>query len=270
MDKSVLPTTQEIQKFWEDGYYFSRRIFTDEELDAAILAQDAFYASPPVWPFSKRKPGGWKPGDDPRLRKNDYACLLVPQLRSIACHPMVGKIAAMLVGEKVRLWHDQLSYKAADDSSGFTTMGWHNDRGYWRACSAVNMVSAWIPFQATTKDSGPITFMRGSLKWEGNEGLDFFSTDLPGLEKRIVDHGHQRVAVPALLERGCVSFHHSLTIHCSGPNVSAKPRRALAVHMQPESNRAVEGHFHFNKLLGANGKEIDYQNPVFFPPLGEP
>lgn len=44
-------------------------------------------------------------------------------------------------------------------------------------------------------------------------------------------------ALPLLMRRGQVSFHHCRTVHGSGPNTSARPRRSLAIHLQPGDNR---------------------------------
>jgi len=268
LDNALLPSSEEIEAFRADGFYFSRRIFTDDELDRAIQAQDRFYEAPPNWPYAKRRPGGWKKGDAGKLRKSDYTSLMVPELMNLVLKPILGKIAARLMGERMRLWHDQLSYKEAGDSGDETVMGWHNDRGYWLACSSTEMISAWIPFTDLSEAMGPITFLRGSHRWEGNDNLDFFSRDLPALEKKILHHGNPLDRVPARLRRGEVSFHHCRTLHCSTANRSDRPRRALAVHMQPVSNRPVDGFFHFNKLLAGSGGKVDFADPKFFPLLG--
>ena len=40
-----------------------------------------------------------------------------------------------------------------------------------------------------------------------------------------------------VLPRGSVTFHHCGTVHGSGPNRSAAPRRSMAIHLQPADNR---------------------------------
>jgi ectoine hydroxylase-related dioxygenase (phytanoyl-CoA dioxygenase family) len=78
------------------------------------------------------------------------------------------------------------------------------------------------------------------------------------------------------LPKGHVSVHHCRTIHGSGPNLSDRPRRAIAVHMQDEANhyrryyvRGEKLAVHDNDRLcrQING-EPDYRDPVFCPPLG--
>jgi ectoine hydroxylase-related dioxygenase (phytanoyl-CoA dioxygenase family) len=147
-------------------------------------------------------------------------------------------------------------------------MGWHNDHQYWSACSAQNMISAWIPFEDMEIEMGPIMYLEGSHQWQAIEGMDFFSTDLNQLEEKISRAGHSLKKVPVVLKRGQVSFHHARTLHGSGSNRSAKSRRALAVHMQPVSNRPVPGKFHLAKVLNSELGPVDYAHPLLFPLLG--
>ena len=46
---------------------------------------------------------------------------------------------------------------------------------------------------------------------------------------------------PALLRPGGVSFHHCLTYHGSGPNLSGRPRRSFALHMRTQHSAPVDG-----------------------------
>ena len=85
------------------------------------------------------------------------------------------------------------------------------------------------------------------------------------------------VKIPVELLKGEVSFHHCLTIHGSGPNLSNAPRRSIAVHLQNGANRYQDytfpdgrkGHHDLDDLVErtANG-EPDYADPVFNPLLG--
>jgi ectoine hydroxylase-related dioxygenase (phytanoyl-CoA dioxygenase family) len=76
--------------------------------------------------------------------------------------------------------------------------------------------------------------------------------------------------VPIELRRGQVSFHHCKTLHGSGPNLAAKPRRSLVVHFQPSDNEYVErGRYHPNDdLVAKTGSGFpDYSDPLICPPL---
>lgn len=281
IDAALLPTPDEVAHYREHGWYLSRRLFTDAELDAAIDASERFYATldtpEMALPNGRSHRAAWWTGCGPGvLRKNDYATLVVPELAALARKPVLGAIAALLVGDDVRLWHDQLLLKPPSTPEAPRAVGWHTDRGYWQTCSSDEMLTAWVPFTDIPQELGPLTFVDGSHRWPPNDHLDFFSSDLDALEARFVTGGAPVVKVPALLSRGHVSFHHCRTIHGSGPNVADRPRRAIALHLQPAANRHAERHDAAGDLLrhgnddltrGADGRP-DYADPVFCPLLG--
>lgn len=120
------------------------------------------------------------------------------------------------------------------------------------------MLTAWVPFHDVDETSGSIAFVPGSHRSDV-EGLDFFDQDLDRLEG---------VAQPAILRRGQVSFHHCRTIHGSGPNRSAWPRRSLAIHLQPTDTRHRGGRHRNDDLCRQRDDGTpDYTDPALFPVL---
>jgi hypothetical protein len=281
IDSELLPSPDEVAHFREHGWYLTRRVFTDAELDAAIDGSERYYASldaPEVALPNGRtfRPMWWQGAGEDVLRKNDYTTPVVPELAALLRKPVLGAIAALLAGDDVRLWHDQLLYKPPSTVGAPQAVGWHTDRGYWKTCSSDDLLTAWVPFTDIRPDMGPLQFVDGSLHWPPNDHLDFFSSDLDALEARFETGGAPVVKVPALLRRGQVSFHHCRTIHGSGANTSDRPRRAIALHLQPAANRYVErrtsnGYVHRHDLddltRGPDGPP-DYADPVFCPRVG--
>ena len=138
------------------------------------------------------------------------------------------------------------------------------------------MLTAWIPFHDCSDEMGTITMIDGSQHWPDNtQTLDFFSSDLEGLEKKFVTGGQEVVQVPMNLKKGQVSFHHCLVIHGSGPNRSPNPRRSIAVHLQDEANRWQEYHFPDGRLADHDNDRLvrqvdghpDYTDPQICPIL---
>ncbi len=277
--RALLPTDEEVAFYREHGYYVSRKIFTEAELDAAVEGSERFYRGerdhePP--PGMKWK--GWTPEQGDVLRKNDWASLEQDALAALVRKPVLGAIAARLAGaEEIRLWHDQLLYKPIDNPDKPANVGWHTDKGYWKTCTSENMLTAWIPFHDCDGRMGTISMVDGSHLWPDNtKNLDFFSSDLAGLERHFVTGGHDVVKVPVALEKGQVSFHHCLTIHGSGPNKSDRPRRSIAVHLQDGPNRWREYRgeggglaSHGNDFLVRKDAEgnPDYTDPLICPSL---
>ncbi len=242
----LLPTDEEVASYREHGFYKSRKLFTDEEVDRAAEAQELFYQGkvddPGIAGMEKYYPEG-HPGES--LGKNDYASFFVPGLAELTRKPIVAAVAARLADTpSIRLWHDQLLYKPPGRPEASISVGWHTDRQYWKkTCSSSNMITAWIPFHNCDEVMGTISIVDGSHRWPDNtENLDFFlrETDNDELEQRFVTGGNEIVKVPVNLEKGEVSFHHCMAIHGSGPNLSDRPRRSIAVHLQDVDNHYVE------------------------------
>lgn len=274
-DLELLPSDEDVAFYREYGYYKSKKIFTDEELDAAIAGSERYYrgmrdASLP------QEVRGWQPEYGSVLRKNDYASLQCRELAALVHKPILGVIAARLCGSQVRLWHDQLLYKPVSNPEKSANVGWHTDRGYWKTCTSENMLTAWIPFHDCDEKMGTIMMIDQSLHWPDNtEDLDFFSNDLAGLEKKFKTEDKLVVKVPINLLKGEVSFHSCLTIHGSGPNLRTQPRRSIAVHMQDEGNRYREfrlkddslAHHGLDNLCRHVDGHPDYTDPIICPPL---
>ena len=281
IDPDVLPTVEEIEQYRSCGYYISKPIFKPIDLEVAIAACEAYYSSLSGreihLPNNRTYNLTWCPEDGLNcLRKNDYSTLVVPELRALLTNAAIGAIAALLCGEDVRLWHDQLLYKPPSDASDPKSVGWHTDHGYWRTCTSDNLLTAWIPFTDMDTSLGTISFIEGSLNWPMNNHLDFFSSDLDGLEKKFNTGGADIKKVPAILKCGQVTFHHCRTIHGSGPNTTEQPRRSIALPLQPASNR-YQAAYQDDHLIShpnddltrlSNGKP-NYSDPIYCPVIGE-
>ena len=193
--KALLPTDADVSRYRETGWYKSGKLFTDDEIADAVESSDRFYAGEWSDPFSAKdrlaavRDGNFlpEPGTDHgvRLRKHDFASLLVPGLAALVRHPLIGAVAARLAGDDVRLWHDQLLWKPVQEDGMKANVGWHTDRGYWKTCSSTDLLTAWIPFHDCDAAMGTITMVDGSLHWPDNTAdLNFFSSDLDGLESK--------------------------------------------------------------------------------------
>ncbi len=255
---NLLPTAEDIKFYNQHGYYISNKIFTDEEIEAALQGMEAIYAGkldrPSKGPFNKYNPN-WEFGEG--LRKTDYASFYSSGLRALTRKPILGQIASLLSGSaEIRLWHDQLLYKPSQKNSPPANVGWHTDRMYWKTCTSEDMLTAWIPFHNADEEIGTITMIDGSNNWPDNTGeLNFFSSDMHSLESKFNTGGSQVKKVPMLLKKGQVSFHNCMTIHGSGPNLTDQPRKSIAVHLQDEKNQYQE---HFQ-----DGEKADHLNCQF-------
>ncbi len=276
-EQQLLPGEEDVAFYQAHGYYLSKKLFIDDEIDAAIAGSERYYAGERDFPPPNgHQPAGWKPDDGDVLRKNDFASLQNRELTALVRKPILGAVAARLCGSGIRLWHDQLLYKPVSVPGSPISVGWHTDRQYWRSCTSDSMLTAWIPFHDCGEEMGTITMVDGSHTWPDNsERLDFFSNDLEGMEQHFDTRGAAIVKVPMILPKGHVSFHQCRTIHGSPPNRSTAPRRAIAVHLQDETNRYRAYRFSDGRLASHTNNrycrtvdgEPDYTDPVICPQL---
>lgn len=230
-----------------EGFYLSPKPLLPLDLvERAILGMDALRRGeyetgvPP-------QPSFWKPGDDPqKLCKIEMPQVANRSIRDLVSHPNIGKLAAELTGaEMVQVWWVQLLMKpsAAHDGKGSPSVGWHQDRQYWKVWEeGSELFTAWAGLTPVTEEAGPMKFIRGSNRWGLLEGGDFYGQDTESQRQRIrLPEGAVWEEVTAVLPPGGVSFHHHHTFHGSGPNHSGRPRRSFAIHLRTERSRPLGG-----------------------------
>ena len=140
---------------------------------------------------------------------------------SHATNPRIVNIIADLLGtDDIKMYGDQLFMKGPETG---TEQPWHQDSGSWRDIFPMDLVTAWTSIDHATRENGCLNFIPGTHLWGmmRRDQLRHFSEDFGSEEWPLV---------PAELRPGSISFHHSLTLHQSNANTSAKRRRGYAVH----------------------------------------
>jgi ectoine hydroxylase-related dioxygenase (phytanoyl-CoA dioxygenase family) len=238
IDIDALVTDAVVEEYWERGYWISPRLFDDEHIARLRHAQkrlwqgDNDHEIASICGFERVDPTALK------VRQQINGYWLNDEIRAVLTGPLLGGIGARLMNvETVQLWHDQVLYKpgAGRDGAQVTAgnIGWHQDYGHWRACSTDNMCTAWIALQDTDLTNGGMRTIVKSHRWGLLEGSNTFgSTDLDGLAATFGrEHAGEWLDEPCIMKAGQVSFHHALTLHGSGPNLTDEPRLALVAHM---------------------------------------
>ena len=158
-------------------------------------------------------------------------------------NPRFLDIVEALIGPDIQLVHYQGLYKP--ERSGGEVI-WHQDDTYWPSdAPGVGSVSLWVPLDDATTENGCMWYVPGShgrllphvRRWSPEERKGFYYgiADLPdGMAAR---------AVPAAVKAGGIAIHSGGLVHCSRPNRSERPRRALASHFINPRLRAVGGVF---------------------------
>jgi len=268
-------TEDDIKEFKTKGYWVGPVMFNEE--DIKCLHQDVLrlfsgsvdsVASPYEYELWHEKVKAYHNGSKNVMKINN-AWWINNNIKNIATSEVIGKIAATLLDTpEIRMWHDQVIMKPAldnkEDKCG--NIGWHQDYGYWQISNTPEMITAWIALQDTDLNNGCVRTITGSHRWGlVPDSATFFDNDLEALKERFSGHG-QWQDEPAIMKAGQVAFHHSLTFHGSGPNLSSSPRLAIAIHMQSQkcAYQTGKGWHHNLRDMGPNVKEGDlFQGPAF-------
>jgi len=230
------------QRFQADGFFIhAQPLLPPDLIERATRGMDALRAGeyetgvPPPHSY-------WNPGDDPRkLCKIEMPQVANRSIMELVSRPAIGELAAEITGAgMVQVWWVQLLLKPPAEAGASTSIGWHQDRQYWQIWEeGSELFTAWVALSDVTEAAGPMRFVRGSHRW-GLQPGDFYGQDHDALRAQIrVPKGERWEEVAALLPPGGLSFHHNLTFHGSGPNLSGRPRRSFASHLRTEKSRPV-------------------------------
>jgi ectoine hydroxylase-related dioxygenase (phytanoyl-CoA dioxygenase family) len=155
---------------------------------------------------------------------------IMPGLHDALWNPRFLAVASQLLGNvPVRFWHDQIFWKPPRHGG---VVAWHQDYSYWTRTRPVSHLTCWCALDDSTRENGCLQYIPGSHKWgllpkpviagELQGILDFLNKD----QKKQFEHPQF-----AEVRAGEAIFHHSLTLHGSGANVSSKPRRAFVINV---------------------------------------
>ena len=239
MDATLATTTS--QSFESDGYYIAPDpLIVGDVLDAALAGMEAVK--------NQQFDTGVPPTNDvvydpAKLCKINNAHLASTGLYALVTDPAFGQWAAAVTGASmVQVWASQLLIKPPG-SQAAGHVGWHQDRQDWKFWQEpTGLFTIWIALSDVTSDSGPMRFVRGSHRWGFLDQGDFFGSDHAELKAEIpVPDGASWEEVEAVLPPGGASFHHCLTYHGSGPNLSPTPRCSVAVHIRTQEAQPVPG-----------------------------
>jgi hypothetical protein len=288
IDSDLLPTDDEVAGYRRDGWYLSRKLLTDDEVDTLTAATERFYAGERDRTLPVRPPrlAYWEPAHGPVQRHNDYIHYESDAVAAILRKPIIGAVAARLArADEIRIFQSTLIYKPPRPDEPSNIVPWHFDKHYWQSSTSEEMLTAFIPLHDCGEEMGTITMVDGSHTWR-ETGTDdsttrhFADRDRADLERTLRENAAFNGAVvsktPMVIPRGHMSFHHCRTYHGSGPNRSDRPRRAISLHLQDGANayrayRLSDGStvtYNHDVLVRrtADGRP-DYADPAFCPVL---
>ena len=258
IDVDALIDEAVLAEYRERGYWRSPRLFDAQTTARLRRAHERLWAGDFDHPIASQY---GRPGEQPdpaAVRQQCNAFWLNDDLRAVTTSPLLGAIGARFMGvDEVRLWHDQAVTKPGVGAAGGAVtagnIGWHQDYGHWRCSSTANMCTAWVALQDTDLGNGAMRTIVGSHRWGLlQDSANFGKKDLEGLRARLSTQEISGAWIdePCVLREGEVSFHHCLTLHGSGPNLSDTARLCLISHMMPGDTSYRESEqYHPNMLF---------------------
>jgi ectoine hydroxylase-related dioxygenase (phytanoyl-CoA dioxygenase family) len=287
-DKALLPSDEDVAFFAAHGWYLSKKLFTDDEADELTAASERYYAGERSRLLPVRPPrlAYWTPEKGNVQRHNDYVHYEHDGLSALLRKPLIGAVAARLArAEEIRVFQSTLIFKPPIAGEPSNVVPWHFDKHYWASSSSENMLTAFIPFHHCDEEMGTITMVDGSHRWKEIGSVDsqtrhFAERDRSELEQMLAENaaynGVEVRKVPMVIPKGHMSFHHCKTYHGSGPNVSARPRRAVSLHLQdganefrdfPLSDGSSAFYNHDSLVRRTSDDRPDYADPEYCPVL---
>ena len=287
-DLSLLPTDDEVEFYAEHGWYLSRKLLDDAEVDELVDATEAFYAGARDRELPARPPtlAYWEPAHGAVQRHNDYVHYESDAVARILRKPIIGAVAARLAqAAEIRVFQATLIYKPPRPDEPSNVVPWHFDRHYWQTCTSERMLTAFIPFHDCDEEMGTLTMVDGSHLWKEVSTDDTTSkhfaerdpSELDALLEENAKYNNTTVDLrPMIIPKGHMSFHHCRTYHGSGANRSDRPRRAISFHLQDGENQYRDFtlsngeavHYNHDELVRttADGRP-DYADPEYCPVL---
>lgn len=287
-ERALLPSDEDVAHYAQHGWYLSKKLFTDDEVDALLAASERFYAGERGRRLPERPPtlAYWEPSAGEVQRHNDYIHYESDEIGAILRKPLLGAVAARLAeAREIRVFQSTLIYKppVADEPSNLVP--WHFDKHYWQSSTSDRMLTAFIPFHHCDEQMGTITMIDRSNTWKEIGGDDSTTkhfahrsnAELEELLKQNADFNNAEVVkVPMVIPKGHVSFHHCRTYHGSDANRADQPRRAVSLHLQDGENRyrrftrsdgSVVKYNHDHLVRRTPQGDPDYADPDFCPPI---
>ena len=236
-----------IERFHRDGFVVVPDLLTPEEVARyGRLVTDAVQTrtAGDDRPLAERSP----------YQQSFLQCMNLwedfPEVRPLTFHPRLGQAAAELLGvDAIRIWHDQALYKKA----GGRQTDAHQDHAYWPIKETAS-VTAWIPFEGSTIESGAMGYLPGSHLIGMRKFVNIFEGD----PEDILANPEVEGIEPVFLEvpAGSVAYHHGLTVHLANANVTDRDRAVHTIIYFPDgSTRGHQApHFAVDAVASASGR----------------
>lgn len=226
-DAPPLLASNDVARFYRDGFLAVQRFVTAEDLDEVRRLLDPLFDR--FWELPREL--AFDLGDvknhrgEQRTPQINVAIRFEPKLRETRVFKAAHAIARQLLGDDVNYSYDHAIYKPARSNRD---VPWHQDLAYGGRADAICCnANFWIPLQEATVANGcmwfiPHSHLGGLLPHRPVGGNPLVHT----LECDV--NASKAVACP--LPPGGCTIQHGKTLHYTGPNSTDNPRRAWIIN----------------------------------------
>ncbi len=158
-------------------------------------------------------------------------------VRQFVLSSRIGKLAADLLGvPSIRLYHDNIMSK----EPGCGRTPWHADDLHYPLATD-DVVTVWIPTQAIPCEMGPLAFAKSMEAHRLVESIPFNKFD-SSYDRRVTETFHDKgiIIEDGPFDLGDVGFHHNLSFHTAGPNLTSRSRIVLSNTFFADGTQLVE------------------------------
>lgn len=211
------------------GYIVVENLLTNEEVEVLRKRTQDIIEGRTDYPASDIE---LEPGANGTVRKLNQCTANDPVYRAHASNEKILAIVESLIGPDIKLFGSQAFLKPP----GGIEKPYHQDSAYF-PIEPMSLVTCWAALDDTTIENGCMWVIPGSHQqgvlnhselWMIGERRDM---RIP--ESELGDAKEE----PIVMKAGSCSFHHSLLLHSSRPNLTPNPRRGLAVHYMSAHSR---------------------------------
>jgi ectoine hydroxylase-related dioxygenase (phytanoyl-CoA dioxygenase family) len=236
------PTSEQIERFHQDGFVVLERILEPGQVERARAALERIFRG--EYRHDRRPPEYRRPlrtyAEDSALPKHLVnGRLLDGDLWELSTDRRIAELGAALLGTpSLSLLEDQMIGKAPRSGP----IAYHQDAPYLTFLRSFDMINCWLALTDVTADTSPLLCIRGSHRWPVSPKPSHFAdgdeSQMGEMLETARPPGEALEEVPVLVPAGGGAFFGALTMHGSGPNYSDRHRYAYTLHFAGAGARA--------------------------------
>ena len=245
---SLLTPTQKAD-YDRDGYFFTRSLFTTDEI--TLLRETASKDHAMDKASSSRDDGT---GASVRLSLWNHPGDGIYGMFA-RCHRLVDSVEDLL-GDEVYHYHSKMILKDAKVGGAWA---WHQDYGYWYQNGLLfpDLCSVMIAVDAATQENGCLQVLRGSHKMGRVNHV--LTGDQAGADMERVNEAKKAFPLDHCeMSPGDALFFHPNLLHASAANLSDHPRWALICCYNTRHNNPYKESHHpaYTKLVKVDDEMV--------------